>query len=75
MEANNTLLQMKYAHVISLFAAEMGVSTERALDTFYHSKTYQDLRDGIADLHCRSDRYIVDELKLELQGYPNCHRC
>ena len=24
-------------------------------------------RDGIADLHCRSDLYIIDELKLEFK--------
>ena len=38
------------------------------LEFFYRSETYQELRDGIADLHCRSDQYVVDELKLEFSS-------
>lgn len=32
---------------------------------FYNSTTFQLLEDGVADMHCRSDLYLVDELKLE----------
>ena len=65
MEADKTLLQMKYARVVALFAAQQNLSVEDALDFFYHSETYQELREGIADLHCRSDQYVADELALE----------
>ena len=65
MEADKTLLQMKYSRVVALFAAQQGLSTEDALDFFYHSETYQELREGIADLHCRSDQYVADELAAE----------
>lgn len=65
MEANSILLQKKYARIVALFAEQMGLSPEKALEFFYHSETYQELRDGIADLHCRSDQYIVDDLKME----------
>ena len=65
MQADKTLLQMKYSRVVALFAAQQGLSTEDALDFFYHSETYQELREGIADLHCRSDQYVADELALE----------
>ena len=65
MEADNTLLQMKYSRVVALFAAQQGLSMENALDFFYHSETYQELREGIADLHCRSDQYVADELAAE----------
>ena len=65
MEADKTLLQMKYSRVIAMFAAQQGLSTEDALDFFYHSETYQELREGIADLHCRSDQYVADELATE----------
>lgn len=34
---------------------------------FYHSTTFQLLQEGIADLHCRSDLYLADELMME---YP-----
>ena len=65
MEADKTLLQMKYSRVVVLFAAQQGLSMEDALDFFYHSETYQELREGIADLHCRSDQYVADELAAE----------
>mgnify|MGYP001087147637 FL=1 len=65
MEANKILLQMKYVRIIALFAEQMRLSLEDALNFFYPSQTYRELRCGIADLHCRSDQYIVDELKLE----------
>lgn len=65
MEANKILLQMKYARIVNLFSEQVNLSMQDALDFFYHSETYQELCEGIADLHCRSDQYIVDELKLE----------
>ena len=65
MEADKTQLQMKYSRVIALFAVQQGLSMEAALDFFYHSETYQELREGIADLHCRSDQYVADELAAE----------
>ena len=65
MQADKTLLQMKYARVVAMFAAQQNISMEEALDFFYHSETYQELREGIADLHCRSDQYVADELAAE----------
>ena len=65
MQDDKTLLEMKYARVVAMFAAQQGLSMEDALDFFYHSETYQELREGIADLHCRSDQYVADELALE----------
>lgn len=66
--ANRTLLHMKYARVIALFAEEVGISYDEALRMFYESQTYLDMRDGVSDLHCMSDGYLADELKLEY-GY------
>ena len=68
MEANNVLLQEKYARIVALFAEQMQLTLNDALEFFYRSETYQELCNGIADLHCRSDQYIVDELKLEFQS-------
>ena len=68
MEANSVLLQKKYVRIVALFAEQMQLTLDEALEFFYRSETYQELRDGIADLHCRSDQYIVDELKLEFQS-------
>lgn len=41
MKANRTLLQMKYARIISEFAKKSGLSTKEAMDFFYHSKEYE----------------------------------
>lgn len=65
MQADKTLLQMKYSRVVAIFAEARQLPVETALDFFYHSHTYRELREGVADLHCRSDRYVADELIAE----------
>ena len=83
MQANPTILQMKYARIVKLFAEQAGLSYEEALGKFYDSTTY-DLEEalgkfydsttydlisnGIADMHCFSDEYLADELLIEF-GY------
>ena len=65
MNANQILLQKKYSHVIECFAKQQGVSLDAALNFFYHSETYQFMRDGVSDMHCMSDLYLAEELKEE----------
>lgn len=65
MEANKTILQMKYARIVAIFARESGQSLEDALSFFYDSDTYKLISEGVADMHCRSDEYLVDELMIE----------
>lgn len=65
MNANPILLQKKYTRVVSLFAEKKQLSLEEALDFFYYSFVYQLVSEGCADMHCRSDAYLVDELILE----------
>lgn len=67
MEANKTILQMKYARVVALFAKQVNMNLEDALAFFYDSYTYKMMSEGIADMHCRSDQYLADELMLEFQ--------
>lgn len=69
MEANKTVLQMKYARIVSIFADLTGINLEEALAFFYDSDTYRLISNGIADLHCRSDEYLVEELLLEYNQY------
>ena len=68
MNANPILLQKKYARIVELFAKRMGISIDKALDIFYHSEVYQLMREGVSDLHCRSDGYLVDELEMEYRN-------
>ena len=65
MEANKTILQMKYARIVEIFARESGMNLEDALAFFYDSDTYILISEGIADMHCRSDEYLADELMIE----------
>jgi hypothetical protein len=68
MNANPILLQMKYARVVSLFAKKERISLDRALEFFYRSKLYQLVRNGVSDMHCMSDEYLVEELQDEIKN-------
>lgn len=68
MNAHPVLLQKKYARVVELFAKENHLSLENALDIFYHSELYELMSEGISDMHCRSDAYLAEELKIEWEG-------
>ena len=65
MTASKTVLTMKYARVIAELAQMAGVSLEQALDLFYRSHTYQEMRTGIGQMHCRSEGYLAEEITLE----------
>ncbi len=67
MEANRILLQKKYARIIMLLAEKIGISVEEALKIFYESDVYKMMSAGEADLHCRSDYYILDEILIEIE--------
>lgn len=67
MEANRVLLQKKYARIIKLLAEKQRIDVEEALKIFYESDVYQMLSTGEADLHCRSDYYILDEILIEME--------
>ena len=68
MTANKTLLQRKHAHVIYELAKMEGVDLRIAMDMFYKSQTYQEMRAGISDMHCRSDGYLAEEVQQELHN-------
>lgn len=65
MTANPILLQKKYSRVIEYFAKQQGISLDVSLDFFYHSETYQLMREGISDMHCMNDEYLVEALQEE----------
>ncbi len=67
MNADPTLLQMKYSRVIDLFAQKAGITLRQALDFFYNSDEYDLISEGIADMHCLSDDYLAEDLLEEFQ--------
>lgn len=67
MKADPILLQKKYARVIACFTKQQKFSLDEALGLFYHSEVYQLMRDDVSDMHCMSDLYLAEELRLEYQ--------
>ena len=65
MNADPVLLQMKFARIVTKFAERERIPAEDALRFFYRSRLYPLLRDGVADLHCMADEYIVQNLAEE----------
>lgn len=70
MNAHPVLLQKKYARIVALFARKNGISLARALGIFYHSVLYELVSEGVSDMHCMSDEYLVEELEDELKNRP-----
>jgi len=66
-EAFHTILEAKYARIISAISEMHDVSIEEAVKIFYNSVTMQLVEEGVADLHCRSDKYLAEEIWAEWQ--------
>lgn len=66
---NETLLQMKYAKVISLLAQKLDIPEDKAMVIFYSSKTYSNINDLRNGLQNMSDAFLVDEIIQESFAY------
>lgn len=60
------VLQAKYARIIALLASKDNISLDQAMERFYDSDVFRLIQDGVADLHCRSDQYLADEVSREV---------
>ncbi len=67
-KSRQIVLDRKIARVIRAFSEEYGVSIEESAELYYNSLTSVLIEEGVADLHCRSDMYLAEELMLELQA-------
>ena len=67
MIANRTLIGHKCANVIKAYSEFTGIPLRDAFDVFYKSNLYTEIRNGISDMHCRSDGYLAEELLMETQ--------
>jgi len=65
MKADKAIMQLTYSSVIETFAELGNISLRQALDLFYKSQIYQEMRDGISDMHCRSEKYLAEDLVKE----------
>jgi len=66
MIANRTLVGHKCAGVIKTYAEMYDVPIRKSFDLFYRSNLYTYVREGISDMHCRSDGYLAEELQMEI---------
>lgn len=64
-KSRQVILDRKIARIIETYSIRYGVSLEEAANIYYNSVTSQMIEEGIADLHCRSDKYLADELWIE----------
>jgi hypothetical protein len=63
--AKDTLASMKYANIIQCLSEMKNISLEDATEIFYNSETFTLIDEGVADLHCRSDKYLANEIWAE----------
>lgn len=66
--AKQNILQAKYARIIGIISEKEGIPVLQAMSIFYNSKTFELIQNGVADLHCRSDLYLADEVIIEHQS-------
>jgi hypothetical protein len=65
MKTDRMILQLIYPGVIEAFAEKGNIPLREALGKFYKSQIYIEMREGIADMHCRSEKYLAEELLAE----------
>ncbi|MCF0194423.1 MAG: DUF3791 domain-containing protein [Bacteroidaceae bacterium] len=53
---------MKYARIIGLLSEKQRISPDQAMDMLYTSPLFEIIDNGTADLICRSDQYLADEI-------------
>lgn len=53
---------MKYARIIELLAQMQQIPSNEAMDMLYTSPLFEIIDEGVADLICRSDQYLAEEI-------------
>lgn len=59
---DRTFKNLKYARIIDLIVEKQHIQLEEARDMLYSSPLFALIDDGTADLICRSDLYLADEI-------------
>lgn len=67
-ECQSRFAPEKYARIIEAFSKKEGLTLFEALGFFYHSETYDLMSNGISDMHCMSDAYLVEDLENEYKS-------
>ena len=67
-ESKQVLRSSQCARIIVCISDMFGVSLADATDIYYNSETANLIEEGVADLHCRSDKYLAEEVWSEYQA-------
>ncbi len=65
MEANKILLQSLYKDIILEFSKQTGKQVNESMEFLYTSDTFELIKEGIGDMHCKGAKYLAQELMLE----------
>lgn len=66
-ESRQIVRSAQCARIISCISEMSNISLDEATDIFYNSETANMIEEGISDLHCRSDKYLAEEIIREHQ--------
>ena len=66
-ESKQILRSAQCARIIAAISEMHKITLQEAADIYYNSDTATLIEDGIADLHCRSDKYLAEEVWNEYQ--------
>ena len=66
-ESKQILRSSQCARIIVCISEMFNVPLEKAADIYYSSETASMIEEGVADLHCRSDKYLAGEIWQEYQ--------
>lgn len=70
-ESKQILRSAQCARVIMCISDLYGISLDEATDIYYKSETSNLIEEGVADLHCRSDKYLAGEVWREYMNSQN----
>lgn len=66
-ESKTVMRSTKCANIIIALGELYGLSYQEATDIFYSSETAELIEEGVADLQCRSDKYLASLVWEEFQ--------
>ena len=61
-DSKSIIRSAQNARIIICISEMYGVSIDEATDIYYNSETANMIEEGVADLHCRSDKYLAEEI-------------
>ena len=65
-DSTQIIKSARCARVIQMLSTMYGISLSEATDMYYNSETSNMIEEGIADLHCRSEKYLSEGIWKEV---------